>query len=80
MARIKFLTAWRRYGAGEVADVEDMLADVWVAHGIAERVADEGAVEPFDGAQDRPECMAVEAPERAVQRRPRPRRRKKGTT
>ena len=71
MARIRLLTRWRRYAAGDDVELDDYIATTLIDNGVAE---------PFDAAQDGPECMAVEAPERAVQRRPRPRRRKKGTT
>ena len=72
MARIKFLMRWRMYAEGAEADLGFPIGEILVNRKIAEWVP---APSPDPAvANPEPECMAVEAPERAVVARPRTRR------
>lgn len=62
VSRIRFLRAYRIWGKGDVAELTHPIAELFVLRKIAEWV------EPV------PECATVEAPEKAVARRPRKRK------
>ena len=71
MAHVRLITRWRRHAADEVIEIEDYVAKTLIDHDIAE-LADPPSHEAMAGEV---ECMAVEAPERAVLARPRKRQR-----
>lgn len=71
MVKFRVLSDERGYKAGQVVDVQPRNLSIWRARPWAERVKDE------------PETAALEAPEKAVRKKARPRklkaRRKKAT-
>mgnify|MGYP001238886403 CR=1 FL=1 len=63
--RIRFLSRWRSYRAGQIAELPDGMADVLLRRRIAEPATDRRDEPPA------PECAVAEAPPRRAVRRPR---------